>query len=436
MDAPSEGTVIDGRYKLGREIARGGMSIVYQAEHLYTGRPVALKILQPQLTRDPDCRARLLREAKALALSRHANVVEILDAGVTMDNVLYLVMEMLDGRALDGLLTARGTLSTSEAVYIGAKLCEGLAHAHAHGVMHRDIKPSNIFVVRDDGGRESLKLIDFGIVAMKGEPEVEQHDRKLTQRGAILGTPEYMAPEQLLMKDEVDHRADVYGIAVTIFECLTGAVPFQGKYAEVLLGVSTKEPPSIRSIRPDVGEQLAHVVQKALSREPSNRYTDCVAFGRALTRAIDTVPKYTQMLDGSTAIDLFESDVEILEAEPRNSHRPPPLPHRRRHVRAPYVTPVRIVRADGEVVEGRSEDISEGGLLVLTPQNCGEAGGRATVYFAPPAMSRSIAVQVTARWIRDGRGGVAAGLEFVNVNDDLRLAVASYVKVLQGVLAQ
>jgi serine/threonine protein kinase len=431
VTSSGDGAVIDGRYRLGREIARGGMSVVYFAEHLFTGRTVALKLLQAHLLRDQDCRARLLREARALAMSRHPNVVEILDAGVTPNDELYVVLEMLDGRGLDGILTTRGSLSVGEAVYLGIKLCESLEYAHAHGVVHRDVKPSNVYVVRSDAGREAYKLIDFGIVAIDGVTTSET-DEKLTKRGTLLGTPEYMAPERLLLKENVDHRSDLYSVAVTIYECLTGEVPFPGPYSEVLLAATTQLPLDVRLKRPQVPDAVAEVVARGLARDPADRFQSAQAFARALAKSSENLPRYTQLLGPAKEIDLGADEIDVLDG---GGIKPPPVPVRRRHIRAPYVTPVRIVRADGEVIEGRSEDISEGGLLVMTPLPAGETGGKVTVYFAPPAMSRAIAVQAMARWVRDGRGGIAAGMEFINIADEVRVAIAQYVKVLQGVMA-
>jgi serine/threonine protein kinase len=421
---PPAAEIVAGRYLVGRAIARGGMSIVYQSEHRYTGRTVALKLPDPELEQDSELRDRLLLEARALELSHHANVVQILDAGLDERNRAYVVMEMLDGRPLDGILTSRGKLPVADTVRIGVKMAEGLAAAHARGVMHRDIKPSNVFVVRDDAGRETVKIIDFGIAALRGASRGPTN-RKLTQRDAVLGTPEYMAPEQLLMQENIDHRCDIYALAVSLYECLTGDVPFQGNYAEVLMRSTTQPPAPIHSVRKDVPAELAAVIARGMARDPAARWPTMIAFGRALLKSVDLADATTApLLDSARGVvPLAEDDIEIVEAP-----KPPPLSveQRRRFARASFTTPVRIMQSDGTIVDGRSEDISEGGLLVLTARAC-TPDERAMVRFVPPGGSSVVTLPVVLRWLKDGRGRSAAGLEFVDAPEGLRATIRAFV---------
>jgi serine/threonine protein kinase len=157
----------------------------------------------------------------------------VLDAGVDPEGRPYVVMEMLEGRPLDGLLAVRGRLPIPDAVQLGRQLCETLAYVHARGVVHRDLKPSNVFLARDELGREVVKLFDFGIAGTR-EALPDERAHKLTRAGSVMGTPEYMAPEQIFAQP-ADHRADLYAVGVTLFECLTGDVPFSGDYPQVLL---------------------------------------------------------------------------------------------------------------------------------------------------------------------------------------------------------
>src|SRR5258706_4730697 len=223
------GTVVDRRYRLKREVAAGGVGVVYEGEHLFTKRSVALKQLTPEHAHIRESRERLLREAHALSLARHPGIVAALDAGETEDGSPFLVMELLEGRTLDGILAVRGKLTVAETVYVGQRICAAIATAHDRGLLHRDIKPSNVFISRDEDGREIAKMFDFGIASI---PSV---DRKLTQPGSVLGTAEYMAPERLLEHDNIDHRCDIYAIGATLYECLAGIVPFEGNFGEVLL---------------------------------------------------------------------------------------------------------------------------------------------------------------------------------------------------------
>ena len=421
---PAEPSYVGGRYLLGRAIARGGMSIIHQAEHRYTGRTVALKQIDPEFEFDPELRDRLLLEARALELSHHPNVVEVLDAGLDDQGRAFLAMEMLDGRPLDGILTSRGKLSIADTVRVGVKIAEALSAAHQRGVVHRDVKPSNVFVVRDDAGLETIKLIDFGIAALRGSARGIP-SRKLTQRDSILGTPEYMAPEQLLMHDNTDHRCDVYAIAVLLYECLTGDVPFKGNYAEVLMRVSTQPPPAINSVRRDVPAELAAVVARGLVRDPAQRWPTTIAFARALLKTVGPMEgPPVPLLDGARGVVIVDEDLVVVEAAPPPA--PPSAEQRRRYARASFTTPVRIVQSDGQVVDGRSEDISEGGLLVLTSRPCAP-DERAMVRFCPPGGASVVTLPTVLRWIKDGRGRSAAGLEFIDAPEALKGMIRAFV---------
>src|SRR6187401_3382100 len=178
------GSLVDRRYRLKREIARGGAGAVFEAEHLYTNRPVAIKLLIGEYARLSESRQRLLLEAQALSAARHPGIVHALDAGETEDGTPYLVMELLEGRTLEGILAVRRRISVADAVYVGLQLCDALGAAHERGIVHRDVKPSNVFISRSESGREVTKVVDFGIARLP------QQNHKLTQRGAVIGTPE------------------------------------------------------------------------------------------------------------------------------------------------------------------------------------------------------------------------------------------------------
>ena len=272
------GTTVDRRYLLKREIARGGAGAVFEAEHVYTKRSVALKLLLPEQRSAAEPRARLLREALALSAARHPGVVAALDAGETDDGTPYLVLELLEGRSLEGILAVRRRIGAAEVAWVGAAVCDALAAAHDRGIIHRDIKPSNVFVARDEQGREVVKVFDFGVASVPSEKT------KLTQAGALLGTPEYMAPEQLLARD-VDGRTDLYAVGVTLYECLAGVVPFEGSFGEVLLKASTQPVPPLRQKLPELTPEFAAVIERALSREPDARFADARALAHALRKA-------------------------------------------------------------------------------------------------------------------------------------------------------
>jgi serine/threonine-protein kinase len=430
------GTIIDRRYLLRREIARGGAGAVFEAEHLYTKRAVALKLLLPEQRASAEPRARLLREALALSAARHPGVVAALDAGETDDGTPYLVLELLEGRSLEGILAVRRRIAPVETVFVGTALCDGLASAHRRGIIHRDIKPSNVFVARDEQGQEVIKLCDFGVARMPAG------HTKLTQDGALLGTPEYMAPEQLLAR-EVDVRADLYAVGVTLYECLTGVVPFEGNFGEVLLKVSTEPLPPLRQKAPEVPAELASAVERCLAREPEDRFSDARSLAQALRKAAPAanVGSLLGIRQGPPPLQAPQppaattTRTAVTTPASKAAAVPPPLPPplpatRRRFPRAPYVTPVRIVARE-LVLDGRSEDISAGGLLVLA-RRAFEQEELVKVRFALPLTGRVVEVDATARWVKAARVTGAVGLQFASLPAEAHEVIDRYVSMMGG----
>jgi serine/threonine protein kinase len=424
------GTTVDRRYLLKREIARGGAGAVFEAEHLYTKRSVALKLLVPEQRSAAEPRARLLREALALSAARHPGVVSALDAGETEDGMPYRVLELLEGRSLEGILAVRRRMGAAEVAWVGIALCEALGSAHRQGIIHRDIKPSNVFVARDEQGSEVVKLFDFGVARVPTE------SNKLTQDGALLGTPEYMAPEQLLAR-EIDARTDLYALGVSLYECLAGVVPFEGNFGEVLLKVSTEPLTPLRQKAPSVSPEFAAVIERALAREPDARYQDAQAFAQALRKAAPTTPHGSLLGIRQGPPPPPPRPAGSLDAPragaPRSLPLPPPLPlpaTRRRFPRAPYVTPVRIIHGE-TVLEGRSEDLSVGGLLVLAPQAF-EQAALVRVRFALPMTGRVIEIGATARWVKAARATGAVGLQFSALPADAHEVIERYVTMMGG----
>jgi eukaryotic-like serine/threonine-protein kinase len=444
------GSIVDRRYRLKREIARGGAGAVFEAEHLYTSRTVAIKLLIAEQAEASESRQRLLLEARALSVARHPGIVLGLDAGETEDGTPYLVMELLEGRTLEGILAVRRRVNVADALNVGLQLCEALAVAHEHGIFHRDIKPSNIFISRNDEGREVAKIFDFGIA------RVEQHDHKITQKGAVLGTPEYMAPEQLLASEQVDGRCDIYALGITLYEALAGTVPFEGNFGEVLLKVSTEALPSLTKRCPAVPIDLERAIAKALARDATDRYASARSFAEALSEitsgettsllgirapvppplpasqrgAVLPAPAMVPPRPASVGMPSIAGSTALAGAA-----LPPPLPAapatRRRFARAPYVTPARIFRSNGTTLDGRSEDISVGGLLVLAPQAFSNEE-RVKVRFALPITGKLLEVPAIARWVKMARGTGAVGLEFAALAPDHLAVIENYVVAMGG----
>jgi serine/threonine protein kinase len=443
------GETVDTRYELRRLIAHGGMGLVFAAAHKFTRRVVALKLLPDELRAQKEARGRLLREAHALTAVRHPGFVEALDAGVCANHGPYLVLEMLEGRTLDGILAARRRLSIADTVQIGRQVCDALAHAHARGVIHRDLKPSNIFIARSEFGDETVKLIDLGVAAVAQE-QLADRDRKLTAVHEVLGTPEYMAPEQLWGRT-IDGRTDVYALGMSLYECLTGEVPYSGSYPEVLVHVSNAAaPPSVRDRRADVPPALAVVIENALEKDAAARFQSVTELARALVAAsgLRTAPSALLSVSDfgpdSEREDHTEPEIRLVKkkkrtlpqgaaADDRTSAPESGLvsapTHKRQFLRAPYVTPVSLVLHDGGVVEARSEEISVEGMLVVSPTHL-LLGAPLAVRFASPLTGEMIAVDASVRWTRDGRGKSAVGLEFVSVPPALRRVVADFIASL------
>lgn len=292
MRSLEPGIVVDHKYELRREIERGGVCVVFDAVHAFTGAHVALKLLQDRFAGNHEAVERLLREARLLTLARHSNVVTALDAGRCAEVGPYLAMELLEGRTLAGILAVRPALAAREVVCLGAALSEALHVVHQRGVLHRDVKPANIFIARSDAGRELVKLFDFGVAATE-----EHHEPKLTRQGAIVGTPEYMAPEQLRAEDDrIGPGVDEYALAVSLFEALTGATPYDGNYAQILLAMESNPEVRFPEASENVPGPLQKVIERALSKNPEDRHGSLEAFGLALRASVTPVPDQTSLL--------------------------------------------------------------------------------------------------------------------------------------------
>ena len=224
---------------------------------------VAIKILTPELARDPGIVARFQREARAVSLLKTRHVAHVLDVDVTNDGIPFIVMEFLEGRDLEAELEARGALPLGEVVDYVLQACAAMIEAHASGIIHRDLKPANLFVT--NGTERLVKVLDFGISKMIGEAT------RLTGAGAVMGTVLYMPPEQIRATTDVDHRADIWAIGVILFELLAGRAPWEGAAHKVAAEIVSSDAPDVRKFAP-VTEGVANVIRKMLQRNPDARY--------------------------------------------------------------------------------------------------------------------------------------------------------------------
>ena len=266
---PTLGVMVDGKYRIDRLIARGGMGAVFAATHCVSGKKVALKWMLPALGQVAGARERFVREARATARIAHPNIVDIYDVGTEHDSV-YLVMEYLRGETLADRL-ARMRLLPEEAIALLMPALRGIAEAHRYGVIHRDLKPDNIFLCCTDSGTElEATVLDFGISKIADD---ELRELELTHSGTVLGTPYYMAPEQVRGARDVDLHADIYSIGVMLFEVFAGQKPFDADtYNELILKIATEPPPQLSSIAPEVHPGLAAIVERAMARDAGARF--------------------------------------------------------------------------------------------------------------------------------------------------------------------
>ena len=275
------GQILDQRYQINRKLGEGGMSYVYQAQDMVTGESVAVKILIPRLSRDPASVERLRREATIATRLNHPNVCQILRMGETSERLIYLVMPYLEGEPLSEHEARRGPFPVAEGIPLLIQVCQGLAHAHELQIIHRDLKPENVMLVPDPEAPNGFRAVvmDFGLAKeRRAGPDVV----KLTATGIVLGTPEFMSPEQIRGKP-LDGRSDVYALAILAFELFTGQLPFTGKSAqETMIARLRGAPLPLRAIRGELPAKLEAVISKSLSVNPGDRYGSMAELAHAL----------------------------------------------------------------------------------------------------------------------------------------------------------
>lgn len=276
-------TVVAGRYELGEEIGRGGCALIHEVRDLRLGRTLALKVARPDAS-DRAAHARLSREARASAAVHHPNVVTVSDAGKLEDGRPYLVMERLHGETLTTSLHRDGALPVDVAVDVALQLLSALDGCHRVGIVHRDVKPDNVFLVPRAGCAPLVKLLDFGMC--RRATLLHRDDATLTRTGQVVGTPEYMAPEQISGKRDFDARIDVYAAGVVLYEALSGRRAFYGNdVRQIVLSVLKNPPPSLHAVRPEVPPFLARLVARAMERDPRFRFRNATEFQADLLEA-------------------------------------------------------------------------------------------------------------------------------------------------------
>jgi hypothetical protein len=297
------GQVVAERYHVLQKLGEGGMGQVYLAEHVRMGRRSAVKVMSPNLTRDPDAVSRFNREAANASRITHPNVAAIYDFGETSDGLIYLAMEFVDGEPLTKIIQ-RGALPLARAVHIARQTADALTVAHELGIVHRDLKPDNIMIGRGREGADVVKVVDFGIAKAS-----QNEAQKVTKTGLVVGTPEYMSPEQLA-GDKLDGRSDIYALGLVTFVMLTGKLPFPSDTAqEAMLMRLMEKPKTLAEMRPDLSwpPALQAVFDKVLARDMNERYAVAADFGADLVRAAQSggvaVPRVSPYGAVTTAMD-------------------------------------------------------------------------------------------------------------------------------------
>jgi serine/threonine protein kinase len=276
MSSELVGRVV-GNYRMVALLGSGGMGAVYLAEHCSIGGTAAIKVLHPSYAADPGTVARFFNEARAVNMVQHQNILRIMDFVERSEIGPYLVAEHLEGESLDARLRRRGPLALRETAQIIERVASALSAAHAHGIVHRDLKPANIFLIADadHAGEYRVKVLDFGIAKLTHEHQ--------TQTGELMGTPPYMSPEQCHGAKHVDHRSDIYALAVIAYECLCGRPPFTGPGLGAIIAQHLHDaPPPPRALRPELPAAVDTVLLRALAKDPAERPQSAEELGRAL----------------------------------------------------------------------------------------------------------------------------------------------------------
>jgi serine/threonine-protein kinase len=262
-----EGRVLGDRYRIISRLGQGGMGSVYLAEHVTLGKRMAVKVLRPEYSRDEELLDRFQHEARAASQIGQENIVEVFDFGHTPEGEAYFVMEALDGESLARVLHRDGPLPVARALPIFLQICRALGAAHQRGIVHRDLKPENVFILKRNDGSDFVKVLDFGIAKGPGTPDA----KRLTRAGSIIGTPEYMSPEQASATN-IDQRSDVYAFGVLAYETLTGRLPFDGETPlATLMKHQSDAPVPPRRLRPELPSDVEELVLRALVKRPEGR---------------------------------------------------------------------------------------------------------------------------------------------------------------------
>ncbi|HKW42309.1 MAG TPA: serine/threonine-protein kinase [Gemmatimonadales bacterium] len=376
------GQVVADRYHVVKKLGEGGMGEVYLAEHVKMGRRSAIKVLSPSMAHDTEAVARFNREAANASRISHPNVCAIYDFGETSEGLIYLAMEFVEGEPLTDLLERQHALPPARAVGIALQVADALQAAHDLGIVHRDLKPDNIMVTRGRDGADVVKVVDFGIAKAVGGGDTQ----KVTKTGLVVGTPEFMSPEQL-SGDPLDGRSDVYSLGLVLFKMLTGKLPFEGTTVQdTMVKRLTEEPTTLADARPDLRfpPGLQATLDAALTRSPVDRYQSAAKFAHDVA-AVLGVPRAAAAALPPTRADA-DARTELLRRS--TSSGAPPLarstPAKRRSL-VPVVIGVVVLGGAGAAVALRGGGKRIDGAVAAGGARVDSSGSRDTVAPTAPA---------------------------------------------------
>src|SRR5215475_13949881 len=282
------GATLVGKYRVTREIGRGGMAAVYEAEHMSLGKRIAVKVLASELSASTVVIERFFREARAAASVKSPHIVDVYDSGRLEDGRPFIAMELLEGESLYDRMARVRLIDPRTTVRVIAQCAKGLMKAHAAGVIHRDLKPENIFLVKSEDGEEIAKILDFGLAKFYAPVAPDEKEKRLTREGAVFGTPAYMSPEQVKGQHSVDHRADLWALGCMAFECLIGRPVWntdQG-VAMTFAAIATAPLPVPSKIRPDLSTAFDECFKHVLDRDLNKRFQSAKELAESLKQSL------------------------------------------------------------------------------------------------------------------------------------------------------
>lgn len=383
------GMVIGGKYRVEHLLAAGGMGAVLKAHHEILDKPVAIKMIRPELATRRDVAQRFLREARAAAKIASDNVARVTDVDMFDDRTPFMVMEFLEGEDLHDYLVGQGSLPIALAIDFAIQALIGLDAAHSKGVVHRDLKPSNLFLERREDGSRRVKLLDFGISKIVDSEDAALKAGATTSAGQMLGTPRYMSPEQVANAKTVDGRTDLWAIALILYEMLTGSYPFDGgSSGQILANILTNAVPPLRDRREDAPEALEEALDRGLRKDREQRFRTSRQMIQALapfaSRRMQAIAGEYEEIAGEPIPTVKSPNLDGPNSPTRDSN-PSPTPNSANKSRS---VALKATEVAGDAKDGVATRISGGGDKVTkTAAETPTAGAKSPAPNAPPAMS-------------------------------------------------